>query len=87
MSASIPASQSPEPTVLTRDSAAAYLELRGYPITAKRLSKLAHEGGGPEYRRWGHRAVYRPADLLTWAEARASAPKCHSSGHEASEAA
>jgi len=61
--------------VLTRDAAAAFLQGHGYPITPKRLAKLAHEGGGPIYRRWGSRAIYSPAELLKWAETRASDPR------------
>jgi hypothetical protein len=68
--------------VLTRVAAAAFLQEKGYPISPKRLAKLAHEGGGPLYRRWGNRAIYLPTELLRWAESRASSPHCHSSGHD-----
>jgi hypothetical protein len=68
--------------VLTREAAAAFLLAKGYPITLKRLAKLAHEGGGPKYRRWGNRAIYLPAELLCWAQARATAPRAHTSAHD-----
>jgi hypothetical protein len=34
------------------------------------LASLATRGGGPEYRRFGKRVVYRMADLLAWAQTR-----------------
>jgi hypothetical protein len=80
-----PVLPSPQPSaiVLTRERASAFLQDRGYPITAKRLAKLAHEGGGPAYRRWGNRAIYLPSELLSWAHSRASNPQLHSSAHDA----
>jgi hypothetical protein len=38
------------------------------------LATRASRGGGPAYRRYGTRVVYRWGDLLAWAEARLSAP-------------
>jgi hypothetical protein len=87
MAPSVPAADSSDPDVLTRDRAAEFLRAKGYPITAKRLAKLAHEGGGPIYRRWGSRVIYKPPDLLTWAEARASDRKVHSCSQNTNEAA
>ena len=52
--------------------------LRSHP---RRLAKLAHEGGGPVYRRWGSRAIYFPGELLQWAESRASDPRSSTSAH------
>ena len=59
---------------LTRDKAAGYLSSLGYPITAQRLAKLAVSGDGPEYRRWGNRALYDPTLLMKWAKNRESTP-------------
>lgn len=55
---------------LNRQEAAAYLSDLGYRITANRLSKLAAEGGGPEYTQWGKQVYYYPDVLLAWAKAR-----------------
>jgi hypothetical protein len=66
-------------TVLTRDRAAAYLQTLGYPISKNRLAKMAVEGGGPLYQRWGGRVIYRPAELRAWAEARAGMPQSNTS--------
>lgn len=56
--------------VLTREKAAQYLTELGYPITKGCLAKLAVSGGGPAYRHWGRRVLYRPEDLLSWIEER-----------------
>jgi hypothetical protein len=59
--------------VLTREKAAAALSNLGYPVTKGVLATLASRGGGPHYRRFGRRVIYRGSDLLAWAESRASA--------------
>jgi len=62
-------------TMLTREKGAAALAELGYPVTKATLATLATRGGGPPYRRFGKRALYRFADLTDWAEARCSAPR------------
>jgi hypothetical protein len=57
-------------TLLTRDKAAAALAQQGYPITKTTLATLASRGGGPHYRNFGRRVLYRWPDLKAWAEAR-----------------
>ena len=47
----------------------------GYPIAYTTLCKLARSGGGPEYRLYNGRALYRWQDALAWAQARMSAPR------------
>jgi hypothetical protein len=47
----------------------------GFPIKAKTLATMASRGGGPPYRLFGKRALYRWADALEWAEARMTAPR------------
>lgn len=63
--------------VFTRDRAAKFLQELGYPISANRLAKLAVEGDGPAYRRWGGRVLYRESDLISWAEERGGPVQLH----------
>jgi hypothetical protein len=60
---------------LTREQTAAALTARGFPVKAKTLSTKATRGGGPPYRLFGARVLYRWADALRWAEGRLSAPR------------
>ena len=62
-------------TMLTRDKAATALSEHGYPISKLSLQTMASRGGGPTYRHFGKRALYRWADLLAWAEKRCTAPR------------
>lgn len=55
---------------LTRTEATAYLCELGFPITKRQLERLASIGDGPAYCRFGNKALYAPATLLAWAEAR-----------------
>lgn len=65
---------------LERPEAAEYLTAKGLRTSKTTLQKLATIGGGPEYRRFGLRAVYTPEDLDAWAERKLSAPKRSTSG-------
>lgn len=66
----------PEPDdLLTRNAGAAALTARGFPTAPATLATKASRGGGPLYRTYSGRALYRWADLLTWAEGRTSAPR------------
>ncbi|MGO9024678.1 MAG: DNA-binding protein [Beijerinckiaceae bacterium] len=60
--------------LLTRDQAAAALAAAGFPIRAKTLATKASRGGGPPFRRFGAKPLYRWCETLCWAEARLSAP-------------
>jgi hypothetical protein len=60
---------------LTRKQSADFLTERGLPVTSNTLQKLATVGGGPEYSIFGNRAVYKPDDLLAWAEAKLTASR------------
>jgi hypothetical protein len=60
---------------LSRQEAAEALTLAGYPIKYRTLVKLATLGGGPSYRLFGAKALYRWADLLSWAQQRETAPR------------
>jgi hypothetical protein len=59
---------------LTRPQTGAALRAEGYPVADKTLSTLASRGGGPPFRRFGARVLYRWGDALAWAESRLSAP-------------
>jgi hypothetical protein len=61
--------------LLSRKDAAAELTARGLKVSERTLATKATRGGGPPYRRFGPRVVYRLADLLAWAEGRLSAPR------------
>jgi hypothetical protein len=59
--------------LLTRDVLAAALTASGYPVRPKTLSTLASrpgKAGGPPFRHFGARVLYRWADALAWAEGR-----------------
>ena len=71
MAASIP--DDPE-TLLTRDQAAAVLTAAGFPVKPKTLATKASRGGGPPFRRFGSKPLYRWGDCLDWARSRLSAP-------------
>jgi hypothetical protein len=60
--------------LLTRRQAGAALRAAGYPVADKTLATMASRGGGPAYRRFGARVLYRWEEALAWAEARLSGP-------------
>jgi hypothetical protein len=64
---------------LTRDQTAAALTACGFPVKAKTLSTKASRGGGPPFRKFGPRAIYKWADALKWAQERLSEPQRSSS--------
>jgi hypothetical protein len=55
---------------LTRRDNAIALTAAGFPTAAATLATLASRGGGPPYRRYGSRVVYRWGDSLAWAQSR-----------------
>ena len=61
--------------LLTRDMVAAALTKAGYPVKSKTLATKATRGGGPPYRLFGVRPLYRWGDALAWAQERLSAPR------------
>ncbi len=67
--------------LLTRDAVAAALAESGYPIKPKTLATKATRGGGPPFRHFGARVLYKWSDALAWAEGRLSPPR-----HSTSEA-
>jgi hypothetical protein len=70
-------------TLLSRDATAAALTAAGYPIKPKTLATKATRGGGPPYRLFGPRVLYRWVDALAWAESRLSAPRHNSAEADA----
>ena len=62
-------------TLLTRKQAADALTARGYPTSDRTLSTKATRGGGPVFRHFGPRVLYRWGDLLDWAQGRLSPPR------------
>jgi hypothetical protein len=54
--------------LLTRRDAAEALTNAGYPTSPATLATLATRGGGPLFRRYGTRVVYRMDDLVAWAQ-------------------
>jgi hypothetical protein len=61
-------------SLLTRSGAAEALTEAGYPTARATLASMATRGGGPVYRRFGPRVLYRWADLLDWAQSRLGPP-------------
>jgi hypothetical protein len=72
-------------TLLTRSDAAAALTAAGFPTATSTLATKACRGGGPIYRTYSGRALYRWRDLLTWAQSRTSAPRRSTSEADANQ--
>jgi len=60
--------------LLTRAQAAAALTESGFPTSPATLATKATRGGGPTFRRFGRRPLYRWGDALEWARSRLSKP-------------
>jgi hypothetical protein len=60
---------------LDRRQAAQFLTDRGYRTAPATLAKLACLGGGPLYRSFGRKPLYRAVDLLAWAERKTTGPR------------
>ena len=57
-------------TLLTRTRIAEALTSAGYPTSPATLATKVTRGGGPPYRMYGPRALYRWGDALEWAQIR-----------------
>lgn len=64
-------------SLMTRDQIANALTSAGFPTKAKTLATKATRGGGPPYRLYSARALYRWGDALDWARSRLT-PVIHS---------
>jgi hypothetical protein len=60
--------------LLTRDNVSAALTEAGFPVKSTTLATKATRGGGPPYRLFGNKPLYRWGDALDWARSRLSAP-------------
>jgi hypothetical protein len=60
---------------LGRKDAAHFLTNRGYKTAPATLARLACVGGGPTFRSFGRKPLYREADLLAWAVSRTTGPR------------
>ncbi len=69
--------------LLTRDAVAMALTAAGFPVKAKTLATKATRGGGPPYRCFGPRPLYRWGDSLSWAQGRLSEPRRSTSDPDA----
>lgn len=65
--------------LLTRSATAENLEKAGFPGSPKTLATKASRGGGPPYRLFGPRPLYRWRDALVWAHSRLTPPRRSSS--------
>jgi hypothetical protein len=65
--------------LLTRELTAKNLNQVGFPISPKTLATMVSRGGGPPYRLFGSRPLYRWRDVLEWAEGRMTEPRRTSS--------
>lgn len=74
-------------SLLPRGQVAAALTIAGYPIKAGTLATKATRGGGPPYRVFSGKTLYRWGDALGWAEAATSAPRRSTSEHQVQAAA
>jgi len=64
---------------LTRKQAIAALGEYGIPISDRTLATMATRGGGPVFRHFGQRVLYKREDLLTWAHGRLGKPCANTS--------
>lgn len=77
---------SPE-ALLTRRQTAKSLTAAGFPVAEATLATKAVRGGGPLYRLFSGRALYRWGDALAWAESRMSLPRRSTSEADAQRSA
>src|SRR5271163_385785 len=61
--------------LLPRKQTADALKDAGFPVSPATLATMATRGGGPPYRLFGQRALYRWGDALEWAKARMTVPR------------
>jgi hypothetical protein len=73
--------------LLTRDRLAEALTKAGYKIASPTLATKATRGGGPTYRLFNGRAVYKWADALEWAQSKLSTPRRNTAENDVHETA
>jgi hypothetical protein len=57
-------------TLLIRQQVAERLNEHGFPIKQTSLETMASRGGGPPFRKFGSKPLYRWGDVLEWANNR-----------------
>lgn len=60
--------------LLTRAKTAETLTEAGFPTSKATLATKASRGGGPPFRRFGAKPLYRWGDSLDWAQSRLGPP-------------
>jgi hypothetical protein len=60
--------------LLDRRALAEALTEEGYKTSPATLATLACRGGGPPFRKYGRRPIYRWGDGLEWAQSRTTPP-------------
>jgi hypothetical protein len=65
--------------LLSRSNTATALTAVGFEISAATLATKATRGGGPPYRLFGRKPLYRWSDALEWARGRLSEPVTNTS--------
>jgi hypothetical protein len=68
-----------EDALLGRADVAKALTEAGFPVSPATLATKATRGGGPRYRLFGRRPLYRWGDALEWARGRLSEPVSNTS--------
>lgn len=74
--------QSPDALLGRKETADALTEA-GFPVAAATLTTMACRGGGPPYKLFGPRALYRWGDSLEWAHSRLSPARRSAAEHAA----
>ncbi len=65
--------------LLSRQQLAAALTAAGFKVAKQTLATKATRGGGPPFRSFGRRPLYRWGDALAWVESRTTPPKMSTS--------
>lgn len=73
-------------TLLSRAQTAEALTAIGFKTSPATLQTKVTRGGGPPFRNYGARVVYRWGDALEWAQSRLSKPRRSSSEADAQQA-
>jgi hypothetical protein len=71
--------------LLTRDQNAEALTAAGFPVKPKTLATKASRGGGPPFRKWSGRPLYRWGDSLAWAQSLLAGPRRSTSEQDVAE--
>jgi hypothetical protein len=69
--------------LLERSETSKALTAAGFRVSGTTLATKATRGGGPPYRLFGRKPLYRWGDALAWARGRLSEPRCSSAEGDA----